>query len=220
MNLSKFWLLLYLVCSAKFINAQFQYGAKLGGNYNLLASSEENNDLSGFGYHLGLFTEYRLKNNFAGVGEILFTKRIINQMFYQTNPIGSLVTYKNIMIYNYMDIPLLVSYIKPSGIQFYLGPELSLLLGGKSIGTVSNYDGVNEVKKDYVVSGNQFKQGLAPILFGARIGLAYNFKNGIFCKLTYHRSISSWYSSNSFFNLFWNTMFFSVGYKFKKQPIS
>lgn len=216
MNLNTFWLLLYLIGSISSLNAQFQFGAKAGCNYNQLGNPDGNNSLSGLGYHFGVFTEHRLKHNFLGFIEISFSKKILLRRGSGSTITGGVFTYDGSMNYNYLDVPLLLSYRRPKGIQFYLGPEFSFLMGGKSVGTVSNFDGVNEVRSEYIVSGDKFRQGLAPILVGARIGMGYSIKSGLCCSLMYQRSISNWYNSSSYFNLGWNTIFASIGYKFNK----
>lgn len=216
MNLNTFWLLLYLFSSIFSLNAQLQFGAKVGCNYNKLGNPDGKNSLSGLGYHIGVFTEHRLNNNLFGLVEISFSQKVLLKRGSSITITGDVFTYDESMKYNYLDVPLLLSFRRPKGIQFYLGPEFSLLIGGKSAGTVSNFDGVNEVRIEYVVSGDKFRQGLAPILLGARIGMGYNIKSGLCCSLMYQRSISSWYKSSSYFNLVWNTIFASIVYKFDK----
>lgn len=231
-------LFLLVLLTSKCIQAQLSYGAKAGLNYSVISvnvkqgSSEDIENPSGVGFHLGGYANYSLSEKLSLRPELLFNSCKTKDKSETTSSTKSFDDNLNEITittrdeeedkssFNYILIPLLADYSVSNNISLQVGPSVGLLMGYKneytSVSTITYSNGEPSDTENFAGTSTN-KTGINTMHLGISLGGIYQLDNGVNLGVRYDRGISS---INSLFKEFvtekWNTIQISVGYQFVK----
>ncbi len=157
-NLQITLLIAFLVSVTQLTFAQISFGPRIGLNLATWAGVNNNAAIKP-GLHVGGYVKLGLGEKLAFQPELLFS------MKGATSAGNSSVS--EVISTNYLDIPLLLNFGKPSGMHFLLGVQPSILLSAQD----KFKSGGNTTKTDIKSSLNGFD--VAPVL-----GLGYQSEGG------------------------------------------
>lgn len=140
-----FTIVFFSVASVSF--GQLELGPKAGYNhlfvtYSPSGSAAEMPEVSGLGFHLGVFAQIELSDGFYVGGELLGSLRSYNEFLSADNTLDGIRIKSETFVHRspfYLDIPIFAKYsISLSGsryssdklLSFYAGPVASLYMGG------------------------------------------------------------------------------------------
>jgi Outer membrane protein beta-barrel domain len=217
-------------------------GGKLGLNYTLISTSidpepdEAPDQGSGIGFHIGGYVQLSLSEHVGVRPEVLFSIRGFQEDRVSTStssgPFGTTITdrseSKNRTAYNYVEIPLLLSFQANRKFGVQVGPGLGLLMSGKvkssgsSTHTVTdgNTSTVTTSDFDETTSGSDVTNGLRKFEVGAVVGMIYEASRGVNFGFRYWRGLNTINEDTSYGNAtvksYTNLFQFSIGYSFIK----
>ncbi len=171
-------LLLILVSSFEYTQAQTQFGIKAGVNYvnNVVDNTPDGSNSDNkyrLGYHAGLFGQIKLSDNFAIRPELLFSNKGYSSEGIQ----GAQPSGDGSIHLNYINFPVLVSYKVIDKLSFLAGPEFGYLLSAKSKFDSETID----VKENF---DNNFD-------FGLSAGLSYSLSDNLMLEMRYTHGFTS-----------------------------
>jgi hypothetical protein len=148
--------------------APLKWGFKAGITHTdmkLIAPQATNHYKSMYGAHAGVLFELPLTTRFGMQAEAGFN---------QVKSSYAVSQNKQVIRINYLALPLLFKYyFKNTGFSLYAGPQLSMLLGAKGKGPVTDLNGRYKPRETSV-----------------KTGIEYNFRNKLFLSLNYQYGLS------------------------------
>ncbi|NNE56052.1 MAG: PorT family protein, partial [Flavobacteriales bacterium] len=151
--------------------------------YKNSADEPDNNEpITGFGGHVGVFVNLNVNEVIKLQPEVMFSMRSVSDSdSFETELFGETQTteYEATASYNYLTIPLLLMLSPTDAVSLYAGPQMSFLMGGKtSSETTTTYDGTTETTKTSE-SGEDAVRGLSGTEFGGVLGVQVNLQNNL-----------------------------------------
>ena len=177
----KLFLLVVMAFSAFTMQAQdFNFGVKLGGNFNKMTISGDDAEYSQYlkgalGFQIGALGEYSFNEQFSILGEINFIT-INDKIYYETEAYGISVINDVKAYSSYIEIPIMAKYYINESISIEAGPQIGFLQSGTYKGT-------------YTINGEEdIREGdteLSCNATGFNIGASYKLENGLFFNARY-----------------------------------
>jgi opacity protein-like surface antigen len=137
-----------------FAGAQLKYGPVAGVNLANISGDNTSDDAMKIGFHFGGVVEISVNDNFVVAPGIL----------YSLKGTQSKTDSKFKSNLSYLEVPINAKYKLESGLNFFAGPYVGILMSAKAT------DGTNDVDiKDFVQSTD----------FGLNVGLGYDMESGL-----------------------------------------
>jgi len=169
-------ILITISISAKFEkenknNSKFNSGLKLGISLSKTQGNSESNVLhSKFGFETGVFSSYKINNIISFQPELLFTQKgyIVK---------GDITKSSYHYTFNYLQIPLLVSFKIVPKIKLYLGGYASYFINAWISASSVSSETLKEKEKILERTINNFNAGLiSGIVFKGNNNLLFDFR--------------------------------------------
>ncbi|MBK7554868.1 MAG: PorT family protein [Flavobacteriales bacterium] len=217
-------------------------GGKLGLNYTLISTmvdpepDEAPDQGSGIGFHIGGYVQLAISEHVGVRPEVMYSIRgfqedRISTTSY-TGPFGTTITdrseSKNRTAYNYLEVPLLLSFQPNKKFGIQVGPGFGLLMSGRVKRSGSNTNTVTDGNSsivttsdfDETISGSDVTDGLRKLEVGAVVGMIYETASGVNFGLRYWRGLNTINEDTSFGDAtvksYTNLIQFSLGFSFIK----
>jgi opacity protein-like surface antigen len=184
-----------------------QFGLKAGLNIANAAlsgdGSPDGKSLAGF--HVGLFTDFKLSSKFSFQPELLYSAQG-TQFDYVVNFEGVNYDTSSKLKLNYINIPLMMKYYADPKFYLEFGPQIGFLTSADIevtvLGTTSTQD---------------FKDSMNSTDFGLNFGLGYDVSKKVVLSARYNQGLSNGFNTEPGDNskLKNNVISFSLGYKFQ-----
>jgi hypothetical protein len=223
-------------------SGQTLVGGKLGLNYTLISTTidpepdEAPDQGSGVGFHIGGYVQLSISDHVGVRPELLFSMRGFQEdritTSTSTGPFGTTVTDRseseNRTSYNYVEVPLLLSFQAGQKFGVQIGPGLGLLMGGKvkSSGshtqTVTDGGTTTTTTTDFeeTTRGSDVTDDLRKVEIGGVVGMIYETEGGVNFGIRYWRGLNTLNDDTSFGDLtvksYTNLFLVSLGYSFIK----
>jgi len=154
MKTTKLVLMAAACCFALTTNAQVTYGPVLGLNMANVGGDESSDYAMKMGFHIGGLVDIGVSDNFAVETGILYSGK------------GTQSSEESSLKWNiaYIDIPVLAKYKMESGLNFFAGPYVGILMSSEVT------DGTNELDLKDNTSGTDF---------GMKLGLGFQMESGL-----------------------------------------
>lgn len=186
--MKKIALLIAMVTFGFVVNAQeIKFGPKVGLNLSNLRSSENIDAGTRTSFHIGGMAEVRFGEKLAIQPELLYSEQGTSKKISSTGAGIVSASYKNVLSYNYLTIPVMAKYFIIDDLAVELGPQVGFLLSAKSKKVVSA--GGVSVSTD---SNNEmdFKEFTNSVDFGLNVGASYTFIFGLNAGVRYSLGLS------------------------------
>lgn len=168
------------------LSQEVKWGVKAG--YNL---STFDGDYDGIdyvpGFHAGALSEIKLSPKFALQAELLYSQEGGKYDFEMELPTMSIEASEKVKL-GYLNMPIMAKYYVIDGFSLEAGPQIGLLLSGKS-----EYDASVTIDGEtFEESGSMdIKDHMKAISYGFNFGCGYEFKNNLFFQARYHLGLSN-----------------------------
>lgn len=182
---------LFALCMGRLHAQELQYGAKLGMNLaNLDVGTTVESEMK-IGFHTGFYVLIPLADRVSlEPGVYYSTKGAKTEEKGVMEFFGEVVAYdvEGKTTLKYLDIPVLVRFNVISGLNVFIGPQFSYLLGNKAEvkGSIS-YNGIEEA----ISESDNSTEGMNKIDLGLVMGLGYQFDNGLNLNVGYDLGMSN-----------------------------
>jgi Outer membrane protein beta-barrel domain len=159
------------LCVSFFANAQLRLGPVLGANLANISGDGDSTNAMKVGIHIGAIVELSISDNFIIAPGILYSMKGTqdkDESKYKLN-------------LNYLEIPINAKYKMESGLNFFAGPYIGLLLSATST------DGTDDVDvKEFFTSSD----------IGLNVGLGFDMESGLGFSAQYGMGLSSIYDNS------------------------
>ena len=160
------------------------------GGYNLAAVQYDGEGETGqrHGFHIGLYSESFVSNNFAIQPEIMFSQ----QGYEITNSSG-----KFTQKLNYINVPLMFKAYPSDNFFLEVGPQIGFAVTHKE-----EYSGLFSSSQEYDPKS---------LDWGLNLGVGLKSDSGVSIGVRYHLGLGDLYENNNAYNRVWQ---FSLGFDF------
>jgi hypothetical protein len=147
-------LILIFVLSAINANAQLKYGPVVGVNFASVTGKKSDEAFMRTGFHLGMNVQIPVSEKF----------KIAPGLLYSLKGARSEVDVNHIINLSYIELPVNAKFVTSSGLNFFAGPYLGILLSAKT-----------EVDSEEI----DLKSRMTSSDFGMNFGIGYDSPSGI-----------------------------------------
>lgn len=198
---TKFICLFILIIISNKVHSQWNIGGKAGVNWSNVNFKDAENPSFILGVNSGIIVGYQFNNKTSLQCNVLYSTRGYNSKeSVYTLYDNSIKDLK--VVFQYIDIPLMLKYRLFQGFYLHIGPQLGIQLSRTPF-----YD---NRKQDSVIFGEKQNVDL-----GIIIGTGYSFKNDIFIEGEYLAGLRGCYRNIEGFHH--RSLQVSLGYFFKSK---
>ncbi|MGH1517394.1 porin family protein [Chryseobacterium sp. JK1] len=203
-------------------NAQeFRFGPKAGFAMSTIKLDDKQDDLKGrkmdpkYTFYVGGMAEYKLNDNFAIQGEVLYSPLGANEKIDGVNAGGLFVGEKTKVTFGTILVPVSAKYFITEGFSVAAGLNVGIILTAKQKTVIgSDLFDVEFEAEDSDYKDGDIKKSIKTLNLAPFLGVEYALENGLFFDARYSLGISNLSNDNSGGSIKNSFAQIGVGFKF------
>lgn len=164
---------------------EVKWGVKAGYNLTNFDGDYSSIDYTS-GFHVGGLSEIAISDKFSLQAELLYSQEGGKYAFEINEPPFALKASERVTL-GYLNLPVLAKFYVSKGFSLEAGPQIGLLLSGKT-----SYESSVTIAGETTNESGTFdiKDRLKSISYGLNLGFGYEFKNKLFLQARYHLGLA------------------------------